>query len=189
MALVRHSCLSNLTECHNIYIIFLLWSRVPICAVICAISGYIWLRLLSQPDVSVTVYYEFGVWSILISCIIELCCEQLYIVAQAFLFVKLQVFINNLSNIVLQIKYYWSHNVNIGFFYIFDLFFLYMVINKTKQVLGCVGNNKHCRSHTSLYFNGIVLQRSKCCFGVFICSTCIGHSIHNVILYILLVLY
>lgn len=66
--------------------------RVPLCACICGVCGYIWLRWLSQPDISVTVYYDFGVWSILISCIIELCCEQLYIVAQAFLFVKLQVF-------------------------------------------------------------------------------------------------
>jgi len=64
---------------------------VPLCAAICGICGYIWLRLLSQPDITVTTYYEFGVWSIIISCIIELCCEQLYIVAQAFLFVKLQV--------------------------------------------------------------------------------------------------
>lgn len=76
------------------YIHFLLLFRVPLCACICGICGYIWLRLLSQPDISVTVYYEFGVWSIIISCIIELCCEQLYIVAQAFLFVKLQVFKN-----------------------------------------------------------------------------------------------
>jgi len=71
--------------------IYCILFSVPLCAIICGICGYIWLQLLSQPDITVTTYYEFGVWSILISCIIELCCEQLYIVAQAFLFVKLQV--------------------------------------------------------------------------------------------------
>jgi hypothetical protein len=75
---------------NNKYIYYIIFS-VPLCATICGICGYIWLRLLSQPDITVTTYYEFGVWSIIISCIIELCCEQLYIVAQAFLFVKLQV--------------------------------------------------------------------------------------------------
>lgn len=91
------------------------------CTVICAVCGYIWLRLLSQPDVSVTVYYEFGVWSILISCIIELCCEQLYIVSQAFLFVKLQVFINNLLDTKNEISL--KPFCYIGLFYTFDLVF------------------------------------------------------------------
>ncbi|XP_025416650.1 protein RFT1 homolog isoform X2 [Sipha flava] len=103
----RRACLTDTLHHNWLKVINLIWLSVPICAVICTVCGYIWLRLLSQPDVSVTVYYEFGVWSILISCIIELCCEQLYIVSQAFLFVKLQVVLE-IINIVVRTLVYTS---------------------------------------------------------------------------------
>lgn len=38
-----------------------------------------------------TQHYGIGVSAILISCVMEMCCEQMYLVSQAFLFLKLRV--------------------------------------------------------------------------------------------------
>lgn len=130
---------------------------MPLCIGICGICGYIWLRLLSQPETSVTVYYEFGVWSILVSCVIELCCEQLYIVAQAFLFVKLQVTTIVLYVYSLQLQYekkrYFQGFIANKMFFLFS----YLIVNKTEQVLGCIRNNKRCRPYDSLHYGSVVL--------------------------------
>ncbi|KAL1457103.1 hypothetical protein WDU94_001766 [Cyamophila willieti] len=68
-----------------------LYYTLPICCVLCLLFGFIWLHILTVPDPSVTSHYTIGVWSIAISCIMEMCCEPLYLVAQAFLFVRLRV--------------------------------------------------------------------------------------------------
>ncbi|XP_025204613.1 protein RFT1 homolog [Melanaphis sacchari] len=109
----RRACLTDTLHHNWPKVINLIWFSVPLCAIICGVCGYIWLRLLSQPEITVTTYYEFGVWSIIISCIIELCCEQLYIIAQAFLFVKLQVVLEIINIAVRTIVYttmvlYWN---------------------------------------------------------------------------------
>jgi len=53
--------------------------------------GYIWLNFLAIPDPSITSYYTLGVWSIAVSCILEMCCEPAYLAGQAFLFIRLKV--------------------------------------------------------------------------------------------------
>jgi oligosaccharide translocation protein RFT1 len=65
--------------------------RVPICQFFSFIFGYIWLHILTPPSTDITEHYTLGVWAICLSCVIEMCCEPVYLVAQAFLFVRLKV--------------------------------------------------------------------------------------------------
>lgn len=55
------------------------------------IFGYVWMYILTPPNPNVTQHYVVGVMAIIISCVVEMCCEPLYLVSQAFLFVKLRV--------------------------------------------------------------------------------------------------
>nr|CAD7258170.1 unnamed protein product [Timema shepardi] len=74
----RRACLSKTTD-HN-------WAQV-----FSLVFGYIWLYVLTPPSEDITQHYTLGVWSICISCIVEMCCEPVYLVSQAFLFVRLKV--------------------------------------------------------------------------------------------------
>uniref|UniRef100_A0A8D9AHU3 Protein RFT1 homolog n=2 Tax=Cacopsylla melanoneura TaxID=428564 RepID=A0A8D9AHU3_9HEMI len=87
----RRACVSHTTQHNWPQVINLIWLTVPICCVLCVLFGFIWLHILTIPDPSVTSHYTIGVWSIAISCIMEMCCEPLYLVAQAFLFIRLRV--------------------------------------------------------------------------------------------------
>ncbi|XP_050543409.1 protein RFT1 homolog isoform X2 [Daktulosphaira vitifoliae] len=87
----RRACLTATTQHDWPKVINLIWLSVPLCIGISGVCGYVWLNLLEQPNISLTLHYKFGVWSILISCVMELCSEQLYIVGQAFLFVRVQI--------------------------------------------------------------------------------------------------
>ncbi|XP_026677215.1 protein RFT1 homolog [Diaphorina citri] len=87
----RRACISQTTQHNWPQVINLIWLTVPICSVLCVLFGFIWLHVLTIPDPSVTTHYAVGVWSIAISCVMEMCCEPLYLVAQAFLFIRLRV--------------------------------------------------------------------------------------------------
>nr|CAD7198568.1 unnamed protein product [Timema douglasi] len=63
---------------------------LPLCQVFSLVFGYIWLYVLTPPSEDITQHYTLGVWSICISCIVEMCCEPVYLVSQAFLFVRLK---------------------------------------------------------------------------------------------------
>lgn len=65
--------------------------RVPICSSLCLFFGWIWLNVLETPEPHITVHYKLGVYAICISCVMNVCIEPFYLVAQAFLFVKLRV--------------------------------------------------------------------------------------------------
>ncbi|BES98557.1 Rft protein [Nesidiocoris tenuis] len=71
--------------------------RVPICTSLCLLFGWVWLHVLETPEPHITVHYRLGVWAICISCVMNVCIEPFYLVAQAFLFVKLRVLIETVS--------------------------------------------------------------------------------------------
>jgi hypothetical protein len=76
--------------------------RVPLCQFFSFVFGYIWLHVLTPPSTDITQHYTLGVWAICLSCVIEMCCEPVYLVAQAFLFVRFKVMAVQLINV------YWS---------------------------------------------------------------------------------
>jgi hypothetical protein len=76
--------------------------RVPLCHFFSFVFGYIWLHVLTPPSTDITEHYTLGVWAICLSCVIEMCCEPVYLVAQAFLFVRFKVMAIKLINV------YWS---------------------------------------------------------------------------------
>ncbi|XP_034254900.1 protein RFT1 homolog [Thrips palmi] len=101
----RRACLSKTSEHNWPKVVNLVWFTVPLCQVFCLIFGYIWLNVLSVPSTSITEHYTIGVWSIAISCIIEMCCEPVYIMAEAFLFVRLKVVMQTMLVLVRTVAF------------------------------------------------------------------------------------
>ncbi|XP_063229918.1 protein RFT1 homolog [Bacillus rossius redtenbacheri] len=87
----RRACLSKTTEHNWAQVVNLLWLTVPLCQLCCLVFGYVWLHVLEPPSEDITQHYALGVWSICVSCVVEMCCEPVYLVSQAFLFVRLKV--------------------------------------------------------------------------------------------------
>ncbi|XP_046667245.1 protein RFT1 homolog [Homalodisca vitripennis] len=96
----RRACLTNTTAHNWAQVINLLWLTVPLCSVMCLLFGWVWLCVLETPDPQITTHYTLGVYAIAISCVIEMCVEPLYMVAQAFLFVRLKVVMDTINVIV-----------------------------------------------------------------------------------------
>lgn len=92
----RRACLSKTTEHNWAQVVNLLWLTLPLCQALCFVFGYIWLHVLVVPGPEITQHYTLGVCSICISCIIEMFCEPLYLVSQAFLFVKFRVVLDTI---------------------------------------------------------------------------------------------
>ncbi|CAH0389729.1 unnamed protein product [Bemisia tabaci] len=92
----RRACLTKTLDHHWPQVINLLWLTVPICSVLSVVFGYIWLHYLTPPDPSITEHYYIGVWAMALSCILEMTVEPLYLVSQAFLFVRLRVVLESL---------------------------------------------------------------------------------------------
>ncbi|XP_069693388.1 man(5)GlcNAc(2)-PP-dolichol translocation protein RFT1-like [Periplaneta americana] len=96
----RRACLSKTTDHNWAQVINLLWLTVPLCQIFSFVFGYIWLHILTPPSTLITEHYELGVWSICFSCVIEMCCEPVYLVSQAFLFVRFKVVIDTIHILV-----------------------------------------------------------------------------------------
>uniref|UniRef100_A0A1B6KM47 Protein RFT1 homolog n=1 Tax=Graphocephala atropunctata TaxID=36148 RepID=A0A1B6KM47_9HEMI len=96
----RRACLTNTTAHNWAQVINLLWLTVPLCSVMCLLFGWVWLCVLETPDPQITTHYTLGVYAIAISCVVEMCVEPLYMVAQAFLFVRLKVVMDTINVIV-----------------------------------------------------------------------------------------
>ncbi|KAF6201715.1 hypothetical protein GE061_004110 [Apolygus lucorum] len=93
----RRALLSRTTEHNWPQVINLVWLTVPICSTLCLVFGWVWLQVLETPGPHITVHYKLGVYAICISCVLNVCIEPFYLVAQAFLFVKLRVLIETVS--------------------------------------------------------------------------------------------
>ncbi|XP_020278956.1 protein RFT1 homolog [Pseudomyrmex gracilis] len=89
------ACLTNTAEHNWAQVVNLLWLTVPICVVMSFLFGYIWLFLLSTTE-ALPPYYTFAVWTVGLSCIIELSSLIAQLVASAFLFVRLKVILDTI---------------------------------------------------------------------------------------------
>lgn len=92
----RRACLSKTTEHNWAQVINLLWMMLPLCQFFSFVFGYIWLHILTPPSTDITQHYTLGVWAVCLSCVIEMFCEPVYIVAQAFLFVRFKVVLDTI---------------------------------------------------------------------------------------------
>lgn len=93
----RRSCLSKFDSKSIEKTLNLLWLTCPTC-LLCSLGlRIIWLKLLEEPNPSVVPHYAMGVNVILLSVIIEILAEPLFVFSQSFHFVKLKVFIEGIS--------------------------------------------------------------------------------------------
>lgn len=92
----RRACLSMTTGHNWAQVINLLWMTVPLCQFFSCVFGYIWLNVLTPPSTDITQHYTLGVWAVCLSCVIEMFCEPVYLVAQAFLFIRFKVVVDTI---------------------------------------------------------------------------------------------
>lgn len=93
----RRACLSNGQPCRWPAVINLSWFCVPVSMAIGVVASFAWLSLLQRPDPDLVAGYPMGVCAIVISVVIEMLAEPLYIVGQAFHYIKLRVFAEGAS--------------------------------------------------------------------------------------------
>lgn len=101
----RRACLSKTSDHYWPKVVNLVWLTVPLCQVFSMIFGYIWLHVLSVPSRHITEHYYIGVWSVATSCMIEMFCEPVYLMAEAFLFVRLKVVMQTMLVVVRTIAF------------------------------------------------------------------------------------
>ena len=94
----RKSCLSKTTDKNWPQVINLLWCVFPIGVLTAALLGYVWLYFLEQPDPIHAPNYPFAVVVFAVCGAVELLSEQLWVVAQAFLFLRVKVVIEGIAN-------------------------------------------------------------------------------------------
>lgn len=92
----RRACLTMTTEHNWAQVINLLWMTVPLCQFFSFVFGYIWLNVLTPPSTDITQHYTLGVWAVCLSCVIEMFTEPVYLVSQAFLFVRFKVVLDTI---------------------------------------------------------------------------------------------
>ncbi|XP_026499662.1 protein RFT1 homolog [Vanessa tameamea] len=73
-----------------------IWLSVPLSCLLSFIFVYIWLNILPLGHPELVFQYEFGCWSVALSCILELCSANIVLVTQLFCFVKLKVILDTL---------------------------------------------------------------------------------------------
>ncbi|KAK7863336.1 hypothetical protein R5R35_009691 [Gryllus longicercus] len=158
----RRACLSKTSEHSWRQVINLLWFTVPLCQVLSMFFGYVWLHILVPPDTSITPHYNLGVWAICISCVIEMCCEPVYLTAQAFLFVRLKIVLETIYVIVRTVTFvplviYSPDKAVIAFslaqvlsvcVYTFSyyLYFYVYIGNRNRHLLSCKRGSLHCQN-------------------------------------------
>lgn len=88
----RRSCLSDANNQNWPAIINVTWLCLPVCVLIGAVMNFVWLFVLERPDPSVATGYTMGVHCVVISVVIEVLAEPLYVVSQAFHYIKFKIF-------------------------------------------------------------------------------------------------
>lgn len=94
----RKACLSKTSEKKWPQVINLLWCVFPIGVLLSFALGYMWLFHLETPDPEKIPNYPLAVFVFGASGSIELLSEQLWVVAQAFVFLRLKVTIEGIAN-------------------------------------------------------------------------------------------
>lgn len=91
----NRACLSHVGKASWTQIINLLWLTVPFSVVVCCILSFVWISLLQRPDPSIIPYYDFGATCFALSTVIEVLAQPLWVIGQAFMFVKLRVLMDS----------------------------------------------------------------------------------------------
>ena len=94
----RKACLSKTADKRWEQVINLLWCVFPLGVVLSFVLGYVWLYLLEIPDPVKIPNYPLAVLVFAASGSVELLSEQLWVVAQAFVFLRLKVVIEGIAN-------------------------------------------------------------------------------------------
>lgn len=94
----RKACLSKTSDKKWPQVINLLWCVFPLGVVLSFALGYVWLYRLEVPDPVKIPNYPLAVFAFAASGSIELLSEQLWVVAQAFVFLRLKVIIEGIAN-------------------------------------------------------------------------------------------
>lgn len=101
----HRACIGQRDELSWNQIINQIWLSVPISCVLSSIFVYIWLNILPLGHPEHAFQYEFGCWSVALSCILELCSANMALVAQLFCFVKLKVILDTLHIFVRSVLF------------------------------------------------------------------------------------
>ncbi|XP_013787696.1 protein RFT1 homolog isoform X1 [Limulus polyphemus] len=96
----RRACLSNPDGGKWPQVINLLWITVPVSVVCGTVLRLIWLYVLEPPNPEVVPAYELGVNVIVISVVLEMMAEPLFVIGQVFKFVKLRVILEGLALLI-----------------------------------------------------------------------------------------
>ena len=94
----RKACLSKTTNRNWRQVINLLWCVFPLGVLTALLLSHIWLNYIEQPDKDKVSNYPFAVVAFASSACIELLSEQLWVIGQVFLFLKLKVVIEGAAN-------------------------------------------------------------------------------------------
>ncbi|XP_068747153.1 man(5)GlcNAc(2)-PP-dolichol translocation protein RFT1-like isoform X2 [Montipora capricornis] len=94
----RKACLSRTSEKNWPQVINLLWCVFPIGVALSVVLGYVWLFYLEAPDPGKIPNYPLAVVVFAACGSVELLSEQLWVVAQAFVFLRLKVTIEGIAN-------------------------------------------------------------------------------------------
>ena len=94
----RKACLSKTSDEKWPQVINLLWLVFPLGVILSFALGYVWLYHLEVPDPMKIPNYPLAVLVFAASGSIELLSEQLWVVAQAFVFLRLKVIIEGIAN-------------------------------------------------------------------------------------------
>ncbi|XP_076333542.1 man(5)GlcNAc(2)-PP-dolichol translocation protein RFT1 isoform X2 [Tachypleus tridentatus] len=98
----RRACLSNPDGRKWPQVINLLWITVPVSVVCGSVLCLIWLHALKPPNPEVVPAYALGVNAVVVSVVLEMMAEPLFVIGQIFKFVKLRL----LSSTVYLFSYY-----------------------------------------------------------------------------------
>ena len=94
----RKACLSKTQDKNWVQVINLLWCVFPLGVTLSFVLGYVWLLHLEVPDPQKIPNYPLAVFAFAASGSIELLSEQLWVLAQAFVFLRLKVIIEGIAN-------------------------------------------------------------------------------------------
>ena len=94
----RKACLSKTQDKNWVQVINLLWCVFPLGVILSFVLGYVWLLHLEVPDPQKIPNYPLAVFAFAASGSIELLSEQLWVLAQAFVFLRLKVIIEGIAN-------------------------------------------------------------------------------------------
>ncbi|GAB1608069.1 protein RFT1 homolog isoform X1 [Argonauta hians] len=146
----NRACLSHAGKISWTQLINLLWLTVPCAALTSAVLGAVWLYLLQSPDPDTVPYYSVGVVAYAASTVIEVLAQPLWVVTQAFMFLKLKVLLEGLllivkATVTVLLVVYTPHlgliifslaQVSSMMVYVaaFYLYFLYYIRNPDKKL-------------------------------------------------------